>query len=83
MHADMIKYWQLHFKLQGSIDLGEIIKIMSPRQLFIPFQPFYMQNFDKDADRVGRKFAEASQAGLEVSKRYNMCSVGTCLRMNF
>lgn len=56
---------------------------MSPRQLLIPFQPFYMQNFDKDADRVGRKFAEASQAGLEVSKRYNMCSVGTCLRMNF
>lgn len=32
-------------------------------------KPFYMQNFDKDADRVGRKFAEASQAGLEVSKR--------------
>lgn len=70
----MIKYWQLHCKLQGSIDLGEIIKIMSPRQLFIPFQPFYMQNFDKDADRVGRKFAEASQAGLEVSKRYNVFS---------
>lgn len=69
--------------LNSLIDLGEIIKIMSPRQLFIPFQPFYMQNFDKDADRVGRKFAEASQAGLEVSKRYNMCSVSTCLRMNF
>lgn len=47
---------------------------MSPRQLLIPFQPFYMQNFDKDADRVGRKFAEASQAGLEVSKRYNVFS---------
>lgn len=33
------------------------------------FQPFYMQNFDKDVDRVSRKFAGASHAGLEVTKR--------------
>ncbi|XP_061163337.1 protein GUCD1-like [Saccostrea echinata] len=32
-------------------------------------KPFYMRNFDKDAERVSKKFAEASQSGLDVSKR--------------